>query len=157
MLSTRIVPPFTAESAAAKVQMAADAWNSKDPERVAPGLLVRTARTYPGLLRRRSGGNGNPVVDGRQARMKGGLAALTRLAKRLVASDTPRTLSTLFCARGSTYRALGSMVVSLAARSTLRGCTSDGSSWRRNERARDWRTAGTAAPSVWSERSRHRC
>ena len=30
-----IIPPFTAESAAAKVQMAEDAWNSKDPERVA--------------------------------------------------------------------------------------------------------------------------
>jgi hypothetical protein len=45
--------------------------------------------------------------------MKGELAALTDLAKRLVASDTPGTLSTLFCARGSTYRALGSMMVSL--------------------------------------------
>ncbi|MER5862713.1 nuclear transport factor 2 family protein [Kitasatospora sp. NPDC002040] len=28
-------PPFTAESAAAKVQAAEDAWNSRDPERVA--------------------------------------------------------------------------------------------------------------------------
>ena len=30
-----IVPPFTQESALAKVQMAEDAWNSRDPERVA--------------------------------------------------------------------------------------------------------------------------
>jgi nuclear transport factor 2 (NTF2) superfamily protein len=31
---TDIRPPFTAETAAAKVQAAEDAWNSKDPERV---------------------------------------------------------------------------------------------------------------------------
>jgi uncharacterized protein len=30
-----IKPPFTLESAKAKVQMAQDAWNSRDPERVA--------------------------------------------------------------------------------------------------------------------------
>lgn len=35
------------------------------------------------------------------------------LAQRLVASDTPGTLSTLFSARGSTYRPLGAMMVSL--------------------------------------------
>jgi nuclear transport factor 2 (NTF2) superfamily protein len=33
--STPIRPPFTAESAMRKVQMAEDAWNSRDPERVA--------------------------------------------------------------------------------------------------------------------------
>jgi nuclear transport factor 2 (NTF2) superfamily protein len=33
--STPIRPPFTAESAARKVQMAEDAWNSRDPDRVA--------------------------------------------------------------------------------------------------------------------------
>ena len=32
---TDIRPPFTAESAAAKVQAAEDAWNSRDPDRVA--------------------------------------------------------------------------------------------------------------------------
>lgn len=32
---TPIVPPFTAETAARKVQLAEDAWNSRDPERVA--------------------------------------------------------------------------------------------------------------------------
>ena len=32
---TDIRPPFTAESAAAKVQSAEDAWNSRDPDRVA--------------------------------------------------------------------------------------------------------------------------
>jgi nuclear transport factor 2 (NTF2) superfamily protein len=30
-----IIPPFTTESALLKVQMAEDAWNSRDPERVA--------------------------------------------------------------------------------------------------------------------------
>ena len=32
-----IVPPFTLESAARKVRMAEDAWNSRDPDRVALG------------------------------------------------------------------------------------------------------------------------
>src|SRR5215510_977134 len=45
--------------------------------------------------------------------MKQELAAMIALAERLVASDTPGTLSTLFAARGSTYRTLGSMMVSL--------------------------------------------
>ncbi len=31
---TDIRPPFTAETAAAKVQAAQDAWNSRDPQRV---------------------------------------------------------------------------------------------------------------------------
>ena len=35
ILSAPIVPPFTLESATNKVQMAEDAWNSRDPERVA--------------------------------------------------------------------------------------------------------------------------
>src|SRR5215208_5551769 len=39
--------------------------------------------------------------------------ALTDFARRLVASRTPGTLSTLFSACGSTYRPLGSMMVSL--------------------------------------------
>lgn len=34
-LTQMIKPPFTAESAARKVQMAEDAWNTRDPERVA--------------------------------------------------------------------------------------------------------------------------
>src|ERR1700730_12963612 len=34
-MSTRIVPPFTAESALAKVKAAERAWNSRDPEIVA--------------------------------------------------------------------------------------------------------------------------
>jgi xanthine/CO dehydrogenase XdhC/CoxF family maturation factor len=41
------------------------------------------------------------------------LAAMIALAKRLLASGTGGTLSTLFSARGSTYRRLGSMMVSL--------------------------------------------
>jgi xanthine dehydrogenase accessory factor len=41
------------------------------------------------------------------------LAAMIALAKRLVASGIPGTLSTLFSAHGSTYRPLGSMMVSL--------------------------------------------
>jgi len=32
---SKIVPPFTAETAAAKVQAAEDAWNSRDPAKVA--------------------------------------------------------------------------------------------------------------------------
>jgi xanthine dehydrogenase accessory factor len=40
-------------------------------------------------------------------------AAMIDLAARLIASGTPGTLSTLFSARGSTYRPLGSMMVSL--------------------------------------------
>lgn len=34
-MSTIISPPFTAETARAKVQVAEDAWNTRDPERVA--------------------------------------------------------------------------------------------------------------------------
>ena len=34
------VPPFTAETARAKVQAAADAWNSRDPARVAQAYSV---------------------------------------------------------------------------------------------------------------------
>jgi xanthine/CO dehydrogenase XdhC/CoxF family maturation factor len=45
--------------------------------------------------------------------MKQELAAMIALAERLVASDAPGTLSTLFSARGSTYRPLGAMMVSL--------------------------------------------
>jgi len=37
------VPPFTAETAAQKVRMAEDAWNSRDPDRVA---LVYTEDTF---------------------------------------------------------------------------------------------------------------
>jgi xanthine dehydrogenase accessory factor len=44
--------------------------------------------------------------------MKQELAAMIALAQRLVASTTPGTLSTLFSARGSTYRPLGAMMVS---------------------------------------------
>jgi nuclear transport factor 2 (NTF2) superfamily protein len=33
-MPTPIVPPFTAESAAAKVKVAEDLWNTRDPERV---------------------------------------------------------------------------------------------------------------------------
>jgi uncharacterized protein len=34
MTTTPLVPPFTAETAARKVRMAENAWNSRDPERV---------------------------------------------------------------------------------------------------------------------------
>ncbi|HMM15598.1 MAG TPA: nuclear transport factor 2 family protein [Parvibaculum sp.] len=37
---TPIKPPFTRETAAAKVQAAEDAWNSRDPDRVALGYAV---------------------------------------------------------------------------------------------------------------------
>lgn len=35
MTATTLAPPFTAETAARKVRMAENAWNSRDPERVA--------------------------------------------------------------------------------------------------------------------------
>ena len=37
MAATLIVPPFTAETAARKVRMAENAWNSREPERVSLG------------------------------------------------------------------------------------------------------------------------
>jgi nuclear transport factor 2 (NTF2) superfamily protein len=37
------LPPFTPESAATKVRMAVDAWNSRDPERVAQAYTVDSA------------------------------------------------------------------------------------------------------------------
>ncbi|OQV17394.1 hypothetical protein BV898_08499 [Hypsibius exemplaris] len=36
------LPPFTQETALQKVQLAEDAWNSRDPERVAQGYTVDT-------------------------------------------------------------------------------------------------------------------
>jgi nuclear transport factor 2 (NTF2) superfamily protein len=39
-LTLPITPPFTLESALKKVQMAEDAWNSRDPERVALAYTV---------------------------------------------------------------------------------------------------------------------
>lgn len=36
-VSRPLLPPFTAETAAQKVRLAEDAWNSRDPERVALG------------------------------------------------------------------------------------------------------------------------
>jgi xanthine dehydrogenase accessory factor len=50
-------------------------------------------------------------ADGRA--MKHELPAMITLARRLLATETPGTLATLFSARGSTYRPLGSMMVSL--------------------------------------------
>lgn len=39
-MATPIVPPFTLETALAKVQAAEDAWNSRDPERVSRAYSV---------------------------------------------------------------------------------------------------------------------
>ena len=39
-MTTKIRPPFTEESARAKVQAAEDGWNSRDPERVALAYTV---------------------------------------------------------------------------------------------------------------------
>ena len=41
-LEPRLVPPFTRETALQKVQLAEDAWNSKDPERVSLAYSVDT-------------------------------------------------------------------------------------------------------------------
>jgi uncharacterized protein len=49
-----IKPPFTPESAARKVQLAEDAWNSRDPERVALAYSVDSEwRNRAGFLRGR--------------------------------------------------------------------------------------------------------
>jgi uncharacterized protein len=37
-----IVPPFTSDSAAAKVKVAEDLWNTRDPERVVLGYTIDT-------------------------------------------------------------------------------------------------------------------
>src|SRR5712671_2065214 len=81
-----------------------------------PAMDVR-----PRLARRRSSERlfrrGSPLARNVRSRsktsMKQELAAMIALAERLVASGTPGTLSTLFSARGSTYRTLGAMMVSL--------------------------------------------
>ncbi len=39
-MTTKICPPFTEETARAKVQAAEDGWNSRDPERVALAYTV---------------------------------------------------------------------------------------------------------------------
>ena len=41
--ATRIAPPFTIETARAKVKAAEDAWNSRDPERVSLAYTVDSA------------------------------------------------------------------------------------------------------------------
>jgi len=41
-MSKKIIPPFTEETAKAKIQMAEDGWNSKDPERVSLAYSVDT-------------------------------------------------------------------------------------------------------------------
>ena len=44
------LPPFTEETAAQKARMAEDAWNSRDPERVALAYLGILRRPYRGAL-----------------------------------------------------------------------------------------------------------
>lgn len=39
-MPTQIAPPFTAESAAKKVQVAEDLWNTRDPDRVVLAYTV---------------------------------------------------------------------------------------------------------------------
>src|SRR5579863_7672590 len=83
------------------------------------GTPARDASQLP--ARRGSSGRsfGRGYLRVRDARSNGEpsmteeLDAMIALAKRLVASGIPGTLSTLFSARGSTYRPLGSMMVSL--------------------------------------------
>ena len=35
------IPPFTEETAKQKIQLAEDAWNSKNPEKIENGVIVR--------------------------------------------------------------------------------------------------------------------
>ena len=37
---TKLIPPFTKETATAKVQAAEDAWNSKNPEQVSMAYTI---------------------------------------------------------------------------------------------------------------------
>ena len=51
------LPPFTAETAAQKVRLAEDAWNTRDPARVAlaytiDSRLAQSRRVLPGDARR---------------------------------------------------------------------------------------------------------
>ncbi len=41
-MKNKLIPPFTLETAKAKVQAAEDGWNSKDPERVAMAYTEKT-------------------------------------------------------------------------------------------------------------------
>lgn len=64
MSTTSLVPPFTAETAARKVRLAEDGWNSRDPERVSLAYsvssvwrnrqeIVRGREEIVGFLRRK--------------------------------------------------------------------------------------------------------
>src|SRR5258708_10174695 len=83
------------------------------------GTPARAA--FPRRARRRSSERsfrrGSPLARNvrspSMASMNRELAAMITLANRLVASGVHGTLSTLFAARGSTYRTLGAMMVSL--------------------------------------------
>ena len=50
-MPTPLVPPFTTETAMAKVRMAEDGWNSRDPERVSlvytPDSIWRNRADFP--------------------------------------------------------------------------------------------------------------
>jgi len=45
---TTIAPPFTRETAIAKVRLAEDGWNSRDPQRVSPAALAELERAAGG-------------------------------------------------------------------------------------------------------------
>jgi uncharacterized protein len=46
------LPPFTAESAAQKARLAEDAWNTRDPAKVALAYSVHNCRSFaPGMKR----------------------------------------------------------------------------------------------------------
>src|SRR6185369_10864387 len=79
-------------------------------------------------------------------------AGMRTLAARLVASGTPGTLTTLFSARGSTYRPVGSMMVSLPG--THAGGISGGC--LEEYVARIGERATRSAPAVMLQFSTHR-
>jgi hypothetical protein len=54
------LPPFTLETATQKVRMAEDAWNTRDPQRVAFGYTT-IALAYPSATARRA-----PIVSARK-------------------------------------------------------------------------------------------
>jgi hypothetical protein len=48
------LPPFTAETATIKVKAAEDAWNSRDPERVAGAYTEDSIKAVASLVRQRA-------------------------------------------------------------------------------------------------------
>ncbi|KAJ3331606.1 hypothetical protein HDU76_002718 [Blyttiomyces sp. JEL0837] len=76
---TKLAPPFTFETATAKVQRAQDLWNTKDPYKVAPAYTTDT------------------IWRNRDTFLKGREAVITFLQKKWSNEDSYRLRKELFC------------------------------------------------------------